>query len=91
MKVVKDLSLLNNKKVALRWNQASSYNETYLTPEGYRDFEVRPAVDVNLALSPDSDQGGQSYTYEIVGMTEDDMTIQIYFSNPEALSSSGVS
>jgi len=55
MKVPKDLKALNDKKVALRWNQAND-KETYMTPDGYREFEVRPAVDVRLNLSSDSDQ-----------------------------------
>ena len=46
MKVPKDISALNKQKVALRWTQQNGYNETYLTPEGYRDFEIRPAVDL---------------------------------------------
>jgi hypothetical protein len=62
-----------------------------MTPDGYREFEVRPAVDVRLALSPDSDQSGQDYTYEIVGMTENEMIIQMKWNNPEAISQSGVS
>lgn len=54
MKVPKDLSTLNNQKVALRWTQAAnSYNETYLTPEGYRDFEIRPAIDLQFVPSLD--------------------------------------
>jgi hypothetical protein len=57
MKVPKDLKALNDKKVALRWNQAND-KETYMTPDGYREFEVRPAVDVRLNLSSDSDQEG---------------------------------
>lgn len=63
-----------------------------MTPDGYREFEVRPAVDVRLALSPDSDQSGQDYTYEIVvRMTENEMIIQMYWNNPEAISQFGVS
>ena len=56
MKIPKDISLLNKQKVALRWMQAgkSYYNETYLTPEGYRDFEIRPAIDLQLQMSPDN-------------------------------------
>ena len=38
----------------MRWMQSNSYNETYLTPEGYRDFEIRRAVDIQLAPSPES-------------------------------------
>jgi len=50
MKIPKDISLLNRQKVALRWMQSGNnyYNETYLTPEGYRDFEIRPAIDLQL-------------------------------------------
>jgi hypothetical protein len=54
MKVPKSLDALNEQKVALRWMQNKSYNETYLTPEGYRDFEIRPAVDLQLVMSPDN-------------------------------------
>jgi hypothetical protein len=60
-----------------------------LTPEGFRDFEIRPAVDLQLATG--SDGKSQAFTYEVVGMTEKDMTIQIVWSDPDAISSSGVS
>jgi len=60
-----------------------------LTPEGFRDFEIRPAVDLQLATG--SGDKSQAFTYEVVGMTEKDMTIQIVWSDPDAISSSGVS
>ena len=88
MKVPKDLSALNNQKVALRWTQSSK--ETYMTKDGYRDFDIRPAVDLKLNPSPDS-TGNQDFSYEIISMTPNDMTIQINFANPSAISSSGIS
>lgn len=88
MKVPKDVSALNDQKVALRWAQAET--ETYMTSEGYREFDIRPAVDLQLNPSPDS-TGNTDFTYKIVGMTPDDMSIQIDFTNPEAISSAGVS
>ena len=55
MKVPKSLDALNESKVALRWTEAKRYHkETYLTPEGYRDFEIRPAVDLQLVMSPEN-------------------------------------
>ena len=54
MKIPKSLDALNEQKVALRWMKSNAYNETYLTPEGYRDFEIRPAVDLQLVMSPDN-------------------------------------
>lgn len=68
MKIPKSLKQLNDQKVALRWLQSSNnyYNETYLTPEGFRDFEIRPAVDLSLETSLESDYPDQQFTYEIV-------------------------
>jgi hypothetical protein len=54
MKIPKSLQALNDQKVALRWTQSRYQNETYMTPDGYRDFEIRPAVDLQLVMSPDN-------------------------------------
>lgn len=50
-----------------------------MTPEGYRDFEIRPAVDVQIQASPDSDYQAPVYNYSITGFTEDEMKIQVNF------------
>jgi hypothetical protein len=60
--------------------------ETYLTPDGYRDFEIRPAVDLTLV----SDTGNQNFTYTVTNFTENNMSIQIYFSDPATLSTRGI-
>lgn len=62
--------------------------ETYLTPDGYRDFEIRSAVDVQVLPSPDSDKTPK-YDYKIVSFTENDMTIQMDFEDPDAISALG--
>ena len=76
MKVPKSLQALNDQKVALRWlSDKQYYNETYLTPDGFFDFEIRPAVDLQLIMSPESKYQEQEFTYKITDFTPNDMTI----------------
>jgi hypothetical protein len=62
-----------------------------MTAEGPRDFDIRPAVDLRLQQSVDSDAGEQGFTQKIVDFTETQMKIQINFDNPDAISNSGIS
>ena len=52
---IPDLEALTDSRVALRLTQAISENEitteTYLTDEGYADFQIRNAIEVNMAPS----------------------------------------
>jgi len=85
-----DLNELVDKKVALRW-MAASYNETYLTPDGYRDFEIRPAIELTMDLAPDSNATASKFVYNITNFTEDGIDFKITFEQPDYISSSGVS
>lgn len=92
MKIPKDLKALNDQKVALRWTHSDAKTvETYMTQDGYRNFDIRPAVDLKLSPSTDSEAGASGFQYEIVGFTESEMVIQINFDNPDAISNSGIS
>jgi hypothetical protein len=81
---------LNNQKVALRWLKDYP-TEAYLTPDGYRDFEIRPAVDLNIVGNPESNPDMLKYKYNITSFTEDEMQLQILFENPESISALGLS
>jgi hypothetical protein len=85
-----DLNDLVNKKVALRW-MATAYNETYLTPDGYRDFEIRPAIELTMAYTPDTNITAARFSYQIKNFTEDGIDFQITFAEPDYVSTSGVS
>lgn len=62
MKIPKDLKALNDQKVALRWTQSNDKTvETYMTQDGYRDFDIRPAVDLKLSPSTDSATGASGF------------------------------
>ena len=84
-----DLNDLVNKKVALRWLQA--FNETFLTPDGYRDFEIRPAIELTMGFTPDSNVTASKFSYNITNFTEDGIDFKITFEEPDYISSSGIS
>ena len=85
-----DLEALNKKEVALRWTQAKDvFNETYLTPDGYRDFEIHRAIELSLELSPDVDETLYEFEYEVISFTENGLTFNITFENPDYISSAG--
>lgn len=91
MAVPDNIDEINNAEVALRWMQSRVRTETYLTPEGYRDFEIRPAVDVQIQPSLDSDLSNPSFDYKITDFTETEMKIQVNFDQPELISTTGIS
>lgn len=63
-----------------------SRTETYLTEDGYQDFQIRPALDLQIAPAPDSEPEALAFNWEIVEYTEYYVVIQLLFENPEALS-----
>jgi hypothetical protein len=85
-----DLNDLVKKKVALRWME-SAYNETYLTPDGYRNFEIHPAIELTMAYTPDTNRSAAAFDYEIKSFTEDGIDFNITFAQPDYISTSGIS
>jgi len=70
----------------MRWLKAR--NETYLTEEeGYRDYEIRPALELLVQPSEDSDPMKLNFTWEFVDFTQDELLVQLYFEIPPYLSS----
>jgi hypothetical protein len=74
--------------VALRWLKADGNiepkNETLLIGDGFKDFEIRPALD--LKVFP-AEEGGITpqdiaFTWEIVSFKENEVKIQLYFEQP---------
>ena len=86
-----DLNELVDKKVALRWLQVK--NETYLTPDGYSNFEIHPAIELNINLGPDSNFNANAtrFDYKITNFTEDGITFNITFEYPDLISAIGIS
>ena len=62
-----------------------------MTEDGFRDFEIRPAFEIQIKPSPDSDPIALDFTYDIIGLGTDQMQIQLYFDNPDYISASGIS
>ena len=90
---IPDLEALTDSRVALRLTQAISENEitteTYLTDEGYADFQIRNAIEVNMAPSDATEDPIQvDFSWEIISFTEYEAKIQLYFDFPESVSSS---
>ena len=42
---------------------ATAFNETYLTPDGYRNFEIRPAIELTMAFTPDTNITASKFDY----------------------------
>lgn len=90
---VPNLNSLLESKVALRLTQAVTENEvsteTYLTDEGYGEFEIRNAIEVNMSPSDATEEPVKiDYSWEIVSFTEYEAEIQLYFDFPESVSAS---
>ena len=85
MQIPEDFNNLKNEEVAFK--KLQSRTETYLTETGYQDFEIRPALDIQIAPAPDSEPEKLSFDWEIVEFTEKYCIIQLKFENPEVLSS----
>ena len=56
--------------MALRWltgdGNVPAKNETYLIGEGFRDFDIRPALDLQIVPSQNSDPVNMNFSWEIV-------------------------
>ena len=90
---IPDLEALTDSRVALRLTQAITENEitteSYLTDEGYADFQIRNAIEVNMAPSDATEDPIEvDFSWEIISFTEYSAEIQLYFDFPESVSSS---
>ena len=91
--IVPDLTELTDTKVALRWLQATTTeveNELFATESGISNFEIRSAIEVNMATGSQIDEPIDiNFSWEITKFTPWEAEIQIYFDIPEAVSASG--
>ena len=85
MNIPEEYANLKEKEVAFK--KLQSRTETYLTETGFQDFEIRPALDIQIAPAPDSDPEKLSFDWEIIEFTETYCVFQLKFENPEVLSS----
>jgi len=84
LQVPDDFQQVKEQEVALR--SGASRTETYLTDTGYVDFQIRPALDLQIAPADSSEPEKLSFDWEIIEYTEYYVVIQLKFENPEALS-----
>ena len=68
-----------------------STTETYLTPDGYRDFEIRPSLDIQVIPSPDSDPIKLGFNFDLVSFDNNELKVKLNFQLPEYVSSQGIS
>ena len=48
LKVPDNYKVIEDSEVALRFMQAEIRNETYMTERGYREFQIRPALELHV-------------------------------------------
>lgn len=53
--------------------------ETYLTPEGYRDFEIRPSLDIQVIPSPNSDPIKLDFNFDLVSFDNNELKVKLNF------------
>ena len=66
--------------------QADVRNETYMTKTGYKQFQIRPALELHAQPSQGQDPDKLEFTWEIVEFRETEVKIQLYFDLPESIS-----
>ena len=54
--------------------------------EGYRDFEIRPALELQVQPGDDKETSILEFTWEIIEFTPTTVKIQLYFDMPEQIS-----
>ena len=64
---------IETEEVALRF--ASARNETYLTMQGYKDFQIRPALELQIQPSETQEAENLDFTWEIVEFTDTQVVI----------------
>lgn len=84
--VPEEYTEIKDSEVAF-FRSTQSRTETYLTEDGYVDFEIRPALDLQIAPAPDSEPEALQFDWDIVEYKESYVVIQLKFENPEVLSS----
>ena len=51
LKVPSNYKVIEDSEVALRFMQADVRNETYMTKTGYKQFQIRPALELHAQPS----------------------------------------
>ena len=88
LKVPDEFKSIEDAEVALRFMKART--ETYLTMDGYREFEIRPALELQIQPGEGKEVSSLNFTWEIIEFTASEVKIQLYFDIPEQLSENSV-
>ena len=86
LKIPPNYKVIEDSEVALRFMQAEVRNETYMTKSGYKQFQIRPALELHAQASEGQDPDKLDFTWEIVEFRETEVKIQLYFDLPESIS-----
>ena len=62
--------------------------ETLLTEEGYRQFDIKPALEFSVIDSVTEKEINVDFEWEIIEFAKDHVKIKVNFEDPESLSSS---
>jgi len=73
LKLPANITAVRDKEVALRW--LASRTETYLLDDGYKDFDIRPALELQVEPGDDSDPYFLEFTWELLDFTEKEITV----------------
>jgi len=50
-----------------------------LTPDGYRDFEIRPSLDIQVIPSLDSDPIKLDFNFDLVSFDNNELKVKLNF------------
>ena len=81
MRIPNRYKKIEQAEVALRFTAAR--NETYLTMQGYKDFEIRPALELQVQPSNTKEKTNLDFTWAIVEFLATEVKIQLLFELPE--------
>ena len=88
VKVPEEYENIKNRDVIFRQAsvQRGAKEETLRTESGFKDFVVRPAIDVNVQQTVEDPDANLGLDWEILEFTEDYVTIKVDFEDPENFS-----
>ena len=80
---------LMGTEVAIRQLQAvdpTPRSETYLTAQGYIDYQIRKGLDISIVDDESGEAQNVNFKWEIVSIEGEDVDIRLIFDDPDSLS-----
>lgn len=82
-------SQLEGTEVAIRQLQSvdpTPRTETYLTQQGYIDYQIRKGLDISIVDDESGETQNVDFKWEIVSIVGEDVEIRLIFDDPDSLS-----